>query len=167
MSVEQEISDLIHGVGGTTDTGSVETVAMTVAAVKELLAATNDSLLAICERVESATSKEGIKAAFQQFNKIMRIFQEMAPNEPLVLKAICNLKVSEGFRGMLVSASSLREAIIAYKNGVLRELASILQDKKKRVGIDDSLDDQLISKFLPGDGPPAAEELLVSGISLL
>ena len=96
------------------DTALVETVAMTVATVEELLVATNDSLLAICERVESATSKEGIKAAFQQYNKVMRIFQEMAPNEPLVLDAIRKLKVSEYFRGLLLSAASLREAILTY-----------------------------------------------------
>ena len=160
MSVEQEITDLIHEVGGMSETASVETVAMTVAAVKELLVATNDSLLALCERDESATSKEGIKAAFQHFNKVMRIFQEMAPNESLVLDAICKLKVSEYFRGLLVSATSLREAIITYKNGVLQDLASLLQDKKKRADIDD----QLISKFLPGDGPSAAEGLGVSGV---
>ena len=101
-------------------------MAMTVAAVKERLEATEDSLLAVCERVESATSREGIKAAFQQFNKIMRIFEEMAPTEPQVQEAICNLTVSACFRGILVPASTLKEAIIAYKNVVLRDLASAL-----------------------------------------
>ena len=95
--------------------------------METLLEATNDSLQAMCLRVEKATTKDGVKAAFRNPNRVMRIFLEMdseVTDHRLVLQAICDLGVTPCFEGMLTSATSLREALTGYKTAVLRDLSS-------------------------------------------
>ena len=153
MSAEQEISNIVQEAEGIENTLDVAAVALTVKEVENLLEGTNNSLHAMCMRVEKATSKDGVKAAFRDLNRVMRIFLKMASevtNHRLVLQAICSLGVSPCFEGILTSATSLREGLTGYKTAVLRDLASFMQQRRDQADLDDELDDDLISQFLPG-----------------
>ena len=114
MSVEQQISDIVQGAEGVEDTLDAAAVALTVKEVENLLEAMNDSLQAMCMRVEKATTKVDVKTMFRKLNRVMRIFLKMAAeitDHRLVLQAICNMGVSQCFEGMLTSATSLGEAL--------------------------------------------------------
>ena len=78
MSVEQEIEEIINNAQGVQETQVINTLALTVEEVKNLLEATHDSLLKICEKIESASTKQGLMKALRQFDRVMRFFLEVA-----------------------------------------------------------------------------------------
>ena len=161
MSIEQQVDSVVQGAEAEVETSATEAVALTVEEVKRVLGATSNSLQALCSGFENASSKDDVKAALRQFNRVMRIFMEMATDDSydsLVRQAICDLGVSSFFDDTLRSASSLREALTGYKTAVLRGIGSALRRKEEQPPMDEELDDDLIMQFLPsspvsqGDG---------------
>ena len=161
MSIEQQVDSVVQVAEAEVETSAAEAVALTVEEVKRVLGATSSSLQALCSGFEDASSKDDVKAALRQFNRVMRIFMEMATDDSydyLVRQAICDLGVSSFFDETLRSASSLREALTGYKTAVLRDIGSALQRKEDQAPMDKELDDDLIMQFLPnspvsqGDG---------------
>ena len=152
MSVEQEIDAIIKNAQGVQETQVVNKLALTVEEVKNLLEATDDSLLKVCDRIESASTKQGLMKALQQFDRVKRFFLEVAKDsehEHFVVQAVCTLTVSPCFQGMLESTSSLQEAITDYKTAVARDLAATMRERRELANVDKEVNDQLISQFLP------------------
>ena len=148
MSVEQEIEAIIKNAQGGQKSQVVNTLALTVEEVKNLLEATDDSLLKVCDRIESALTKQGLMKALRQFDRVMRFFLEVAKDsehEHIVVQAVCSLTVSPCFQGMLESTSSLQEAITGYKTAVARDLATAMRERRELANVDEEVNDQLIS----------------------
>ena len=146
----QELNESYQEVEGT---APAEAVALTIKEVQTLLGATNDSLQAMCRRVEEAESRDDVKAALRQFNRIMKIFMDMVADDTddhLIRQAICDMGVTQRFQELLISAASLREALTEYKTAVVRDLGAALQKARDHPNMDDELDDDLLSHFLPG-----------------
>ena len=142
------------------EAGPAEVVASTVKEVETLLGATNDSLQALCRRIEEATTRDGVLLAFRPFNRTMRIFMEMVSDETydhLARQAVCDLGVSQRFEDALTAAASFREALTFYKTAVVRDLSSALQRAREQASMDDELDEDLLSQFLPGPTVPQNE----------
>ena len=167
MSIEQQVDNIVQGSDVEVDTSAAEAVALTVEEVKKVLGATDKSLQALCLGVEDASTKDGVRAALRQFNRIMRIFMEMSTDDSYdyqVRQAVCELGVSSLFDEILRSATSLREALTGYKTAVLRRLGSALQREENRAHMDEELDNDLIEQFLPssladredGSGPTSS-----------
>ena len=66
-----------------------------------------------------------------------------------MVQAVCSLTVSPCFQGMLESASSLQEGITGYKTAVARDLAAAMRERRELANVDEEVNDQLISQFLP------------------
>ena len=136
---------------------SAEAVALTVKEVQSLLGATDDSLQTLCRRVEEAATKKDVKVALRQFNRMMKIFMDMVADntyDHLVRQAICDMGVSQRFQELLISAASFREALTEYKTAVVRDLGTALQRAREQADMDDELDNDLLSHFLPGSSVP-------------
>ena len=94
MSVEQEIKQMIQDAHGVQDTQVSNALARTVEEVNNLLKATNVSLLDVCEKIENASTKQGLMKTLRQFDKVMRFFLEVAKkseHQHLVVQAVCSL----------------------------------------------------------------------------
>ena len=94
MSVEHEIEKLIQNAHGVQNTQVSNALARTVEEVKNVLEATNVSLLDVFEKIESASTKQGLTKTLRQFDKVMRFFLEVAKNsehQHLVVQAVCSL----------------------------------------------------------------------------
>ena len=157
MSVTQEFNESGQEI---VEAGPDEVVASTVKEVETLLGATNDSLQALCRRIEEATTRDGVLLAFRPFNRTMRIFMEMVSDETydhLARQAVCDLGVSQRFEDALTAAASFREALTIYKTAVVRDLSSALQRAREQACMDDELDEDLLSQFLPGPTVPQNE----------
>ena len=119
----QEINESYQEVEGT---GPAEAVALTIKEVQTLLGATNDSLEAMCRRVEEAETRDDVKAALRQLNRMMKIFMDMVADvtyDHLIRQAICDMGVTQRFQELLISAASFREALTEYKTAVVLILA--------------------------------------------
>ena len=105
VSMAQELNETYQEVQGT---GPAEAVNPTIKEVQILLGATNDSLQAMCRRVEEAQTRDDVKAALRQFNRIMKIFMDMVADDTydhLVRQAICDMGVTQRFQELLISAA--------------------------------------------------------------
>ena len=77
MSSQQEIADIL----GDTELLEGKSIAskaieLALQEVSNVLSKTDDSLSAVCTRVENATTREELRKTFRQFNGIMRMFTE-------------------------------------------------------------------------------------------
>ena len=75
----------------------------------------------------------------------------------LIRQANCDMGVSQRFEDALSTAASFREALTIYKTAVVRDLGSALQRAREQADMDDELDDDLLSQFLPGSMVPQGE----------
>ena len=162
MSATQDVHESSQD---TVEEGAAEVVANTVREVEILLGATNDSLQALCRRIEEATTRDGVLSAFRPFNRTMRIFMEMVSDETydhLARQAICDLGASQRLEEALTTATSFREALTFYKTAVVRDLGSALQRAKEQETMDNELDADLLSQFLPEPSAPQNEGVKIS-----
>ena len=85
---------------------------------------------------------------------------EMVSNDTydhLIRQAICDMGVSQCFGDALSTAASFREALTIYKTAVVRDLGSALQRAREQADMDEELDDDWLSQFLPGPTVPQGE----------
>ena len=130
-----------------------EAVALTVKEVQSLLGATDDSLQTICRRIEEASTRKDVQVALQHFNRMMKVFMGMVADDTwdhLIRQAVCDMGTSQKFQTALTSAASFREAVTDYKTAVVRDLGAALQRAREQADMDEDLDDDLLSQFLPG-----------------
>ena len=66
----------------------------------------------------------------------------------------------------LPSATSFREAITDYKTAVVRDLGAALQRARVQADMDEELDDDLLSQFLPGSSRPQDQDDKKSALRL-
>ena len=58
-----------------------DTITLVVQEVQELLAGMEESLQGICARIENASTKQELIRGFRPFDRIMRIFLEVIPDQ--------------------------------------------------------------------------------------
>ena len=99
-----------------------DTMALVVQEVQNLLVGMEQSLQGICGRIEDASTKQELIEEFRPFDRIMRIFLEVEPDqeqEGSIIEAVSSLEGSTYLQGMLDSSASLGEAITGYKTAQL------------------------------------------------
>ena len=94
MAVDKEVSEMIMKASGLGQVPAADAVADALKEINTLFSATNDSLVAICESIEHATTRSQLKVAFARLDSVMRILFGMAPekeHEHVIRDALVNL----------------------------------------------------------------------------
>ena len=166
MSAEQEVTKLLSGARDDLASKALVNLNLAKQEVIGMLSATSSSVLQLCTNIESARSKEEVKAAFTQFNSIIRIFLKAAPNaqhESLVRDTHCYVGLSDRLSLLLQSAASVPEALAQYKTLVVTDLAEVLRVEATLSHLDDEKDGKLLLRLLPQPSPPHVEEAKLVG----
>ena len=148
MSIIQEINEPSQEREEAGAAVPAEAVVLMVKEVNILLAATTDSLQAMFARIESSQTRDDVRTAFKQFNRVMKIFMGLASEveyDLQVRQAICDMGVSQRFEEKLADTASLREAVTAYKTEVVRQLGLSLHKKRVQANMDEDLDEDLLT----------------------
>ena len=152
MSIEQEISEIIRDASGLGQVPAADAVANALKEINTLFNATNDSLVAICESIEHATSRSQLQGAFTRLDNVIRIHFGVAPekeHEHVIREAVVSLEMGIRLKKAFVASVSPREAILDYKKAVLQDLAAEMLRKKTQASLDQELNDQLFAQYLP------------------
>ena len=152
MSVEQEIQDLVADADGISSSVTVKAIALAAEEVRTLLHATHDSLFAICSTVEGASTREALKAGFLRFNAITGMLMEAATapeHDGLLRECLSSFQLTGRLEAELATADSVRAALDAYKGAVVKQLAARMAPQKSQVELQNTKDDELLSRFLP------------------
>ena len=164
MSAEQEVIRLLSGSGDDLASKALLSLDLAKQEVIRMLSATGSSVLQLCTSIESARSKQEVKAAFTQFNLVIRIFLKAAPNaehDSLVRDSLCSVGLSDRLKLLLQSAASVPEALSQYKTLVVTDLAEVLRVEATLSHLDDERDDELLLRLLPQPSPPHVEEVKI------
>ena len=164
MSAEQEVTRLLSGSGDDLASKALLSLDLAKQEVIRMLSATGSSVLQLCTSIESARSKQEVKAAFTQFNLVIRIFLKAAPNaehDSLVRDSLCSVGLSDRLELLLQSAASVPEALSQYKTLVVTDLAEVLRVEATLSHLDDERDDELLLRLLPQPSPPHVEEVKI------
>ena len=166
MSEEREIDQIveeehIHH----EDEEGLDQLSLAAQEIANLLSATGDSFGAICAEIEAAESKQACRVAFRRFNSVIRIFllSTTGSGEASRGEAICSLGPSDRYREVLDEHSDINEAIVAYKELILRDLAILMRSRGPVDVISEKGDDRLFTRLLPQPGPEE-ERLQQSGL---
>ena len=160
MSLAQEVTDILSEAAGVPAAKSRDNMDMALKELTRLMSASGETMFDICLRAEAAVTSGEARAAFKQFNLLMRILLEAAPgleHEGLLRQAILTIKVSQRFGEAISSASSIRTAIKEYKIGILQCLAHAIRQRALQQRQDDEMDAELFSTFLPEPRSPLSE----------
>ena len=158
MSEEREIDQIVEEEHiQQEDEEGLDQVSLAAQEIANLLSATGDSFGAICAEIEAADSKPACRAAFRRFNSVIRIFllSTTGGGEASRGEAICSLGPSDRFREVLNEHSDINEAIVAYKELILKDLAILIRSRGPVDVISERGDDRLFTRLLP---QPAPEE---------
>ena len=161
MAMQSEVADLLQESKnvGSSRTAEVEAVfSLAEQEVQRILHLTKSSLLALCQEIESASTRKTMKAAVLRFRSIMRIFLELTPAEKyndLMLKAIRTLGVSKLLENCLTNALTVSIGIDDYLITVIKNLGTLIRREQTRRELDISKVDELFSLHLPEPSPPA------------
>ena len=120
--------------------------------IESIFIATDDSLEAICESIEQATTRSQLKLAFARLDSVMRILFGVVPekeHEHVIRDAVMTLEMGSRLQRLFMSTASPRVAIVNYKKAVLQDLAADLRRKKTQASLDQELNEQLFAQFLP------------------
>ena len=160
MSLAQEVTDILSEAAGVPAAKARHNMDMALKELTRLMSASEETMFDICLRAEAAVTSGEARAAFKQFNLLMRILLEAAPgleHEGLLRQAILTIKVSQRFGEAISSASSIRTAIKEYKIGILQCLAKAIRLRELQQRQDDEMDAELFSTFLPEPRSPLSE----------
>ena len=137
MSLAQEVTDILSEAAGVPAAKSRDNMDMALKELTRLMSASGETMFDICLRAEAAVTSGEARAAFKQFNLLMRILLEAAPgleHEGLLRQAILTIKVSQRFGEAISSASSIRTAVkenkIGMKTGLFRSFDPKLSKRK-------------------------------------
>ena len=97
------------------DSGTAS-IALAKVKVSKLFEVSNSSMLALCQDVEQASTKEATASAFRQPNKFTTILTTVDPlgTHELVREALVALQVSESFETSLTTISPVCVALQQY-----------------------------------------------------
>ena len=98
MSVEQEVAGILADADDSSTASALSNIRLALQGVDRMLSATSSSIYDLCTNIEGAKSKGEVKAAFTQFNVVVRMFLEAAPKEEhdkLVRDALCSVRLSD------------------------------------------------------------------------
>ena len=150
MAADQEVSSILAEAEGGSFLRAKEQVDLAVKEVTRLLAATNESLVVICETIENASSREELSHAFKRFNGVTRILLEAttgADFDQAMLEAVRSFVMSPRLGNFLAGATSLRNGLRSYKSAIIQELAVAIRGRE-RSRHEDEADEKLFTQFL-------------------
>ena len=165
MAADQEVSSILAEAESGSFLRAQEQVDLAVKEVTRLLAATNESLVLICETIENASSREELSRAFKRFNGITRILLEAttgADFDQAMLEAVRALVMTPRLGNSLAGATSLRTGLRSYKSAIIQELAVTIRGRE-RSRHEDEADEKLFTQFL-GAKPRAVDPLLAEAV---
>ena len=160
MSADKEIEKELAGAEVSTVARATSSLKLAAKEVKKMLSATGSSILDLCMNMEKATSKDGIKVAFTEFNRVIRIFIEAAPepeHDRLVRSSLCLAQPSPLLNSFLQQASSVPEALTQYKESVATKLAEVIRANRVLRSLDDVNDDEMLLRLLPEPTSPVSD----------
>ena len=90
MSIEHQVTELLSSTDNSLAGRAKADLDLAWQEVKNLLRATNSSVFELCMNIERAKNRLELKAAFKQFNAVIRMFLEAAPgtDDSLVMNSI-------------------------------------------------------------------------------
>ena len=81
MSTEEQVDILLSEAEGNTTARAVASLSAATQEVRTILGTSKSSFFDLCANMERAKSKAEVKAAFKEFNAVVRILLEAAPGE--------------------------------------------------------------------------------------
>ena len=156
MSEEREIDQIVEDEQiHHEDEEGLDQLSLAAQEITNLLSATGDSFGAICAEIEAAESKQACRMAFRRFNSVIRIFllSTTGSSEASRGEAICSLGPSNRFSEVLNQHSDINEAIVAYKELILKDLAILIRSRGPADVVSEKGDDRLFTRLLPQPGP--------------
>ena len=150
MSVEQDVSRILKGTVPKASECGTENVALAKVEVSKLLEVSDSSMLALCQDIEQASTKEALRTAFRQLNNITRILLKADPlgaHNDLVRDALVSLLVSERLETLLTTIAPVNVALVQYKKSVVRDLAIAMRQLEATTRVEDELDAELLSQL--------------------
>ena len=150
MSVEQDVSRILEGTVPEESEGGSESAALAKVEVSKLLKVSDFSMLALCQDIEQASTKEALRTAFRQLNNITRILLKADPlgaHNDLVRDALVSLLVSERLETLLTTIAPVNVALVQYKKSVVRDLAIAMRQLEATIRVEDELDAVLLSQL--------------------
>ena len=160
MAVEQEVSHILAGSVPDASEGGAEIVTQAKVEVARLVEVSNSSMLALCNAIEQASSKEALRNAFRDLNSFTRILLGADPDgahNDLVRDTIISLQVSKRLETLLNSVTPVNVALVEYKKAVVRDPAISMRRLEAKAQLEDELDAELLSQ-LPDPISPDSEE---------
>ena len=101
MSTEEQVDALLSEAEGNTAAKAAASLNAAIREVRTILSTSKSSLFDLCVNMEKAKSRAEVKAAFKEFNAVVRILLESAPGDQfttLVRDALCSFKLSDRLR---------------------------------------------------------------------
>ena len=153
MSMEREVDDIVDEMQDHQEDVEVDnSMALAANEVSNLLSATGDSFGTVCAEIESAGSRETCRAALRRFNSVLRIFLLTAggSNGSGLHEAIYSMGPSDRFRSVMEEYPDIKEAITAYKEIILKELAVSIRNRSSADVVSEQGDEKLFTRLLQG-----------------
>ena len=154
MTMQSEVKDLLQeseNVGGSF-TSDVEAVfSLAELEVRKILQVTNSSLPALYQEIESASTRDTMKAAVLRLKSIMRFFLELTPAEKyndLTLKAIRTLGVSKRLEDCFTKSLTVAQSVDNYLIAVIKDLGTLIRREQTQRELAVSKVDELFSLHL-------------------
>ena len=160
MSVEEETAAIIKGRVVDPLKSDNKIIQSAIREVKNILAATKQSLPEICADVENAPTKLALRQALAPLNEIMGIFLGLAlsgTDGKRLAEYVGSLDLSDRLKAFIQAAASLREALKNYKTTIMEQLAVTLRSREDQKRSASELDDELFSMLLPDPISPLSE----------
>ena len=157
MSIEAQVENLLSGAGASSTTKAVASLKAAKQEIGKMLSTTKSSMYDLCVNIEKAKDRAEVKAAFTEFNMVVRILLEAAPgdeHDALVRESLCSFKLSARLKEALLSASSVSVALSRWKEAVAIDLAEAMRAQAARAVLYDNKDDEMLLRLLPVPSPP-------------
>ena len=100
---------------------------------------------------------------------VVRILLEAAPGEAhdaLVRESLCSFRLSDRFKAVLQTATSVSVAFFKYKEAVATDLAAAMRAQVAKNILDDEKDEEMLLRLLPVPSPLSEVELIPDGDGL-
>ena len=138
MAMQSEVAELLQESENVASSSTAEVEAIFSLAeqeVRKILQLTESSLLALCQEIESASTRKTMRAAVLRFKSVLRIFLELTPVEKyndLALTAICTLGVSKRLEDCLSESLTISMGIDNYLIAVIKDLGTLIRREQTR-----------------------------------
>ena len=161
MSTEEQVGVLLSEAEGNTTARAVASLTSAAQEVRTILGTSKSSFSDLCANMEKAKSRAEVKAAFKEFNAVVRILLEAAPGDQftaLVKDSLCSFKLSDRLREALLSTSPVSVALIQYKEAIATDLAVAMRARATSALLYDEKDDEILLRLLPQPSPSNSDD---------